>query len=106
MRMQGIKHLSQVRTDLLETTGGFSVLLYPHDEVRYGLPLLPKQYQAVTQIDAEHLYACTYFGHVDRPSAPDEFWGRCYNKCRSQSRAINNRIVRQFNFINFSLYRY
>lgn len=94
MRMQGVEHLGQVRVGLLETTGDFSLLLYPHDQVRYGLPLFPKQYKLVDQINANEYYACMYCGYVDKPLKVDQPCGRCQNKCIGWAKAINNKIVR------------
>lgn len=94
MRLQGIEHLGQVRVGLLETNGDFSILLYPHDEVRYGLPLFPKQYQSVTQIDSGDYYACMYCGHVDKPLALKELCSRCHNKCIGWAKAMNNVVIR------------
>ena len=39
MRRQGVEHLGQVRIGLLEVDGNFSLVLYPLDDTRYGLPL-------------------------------------------------------------------
>ncbi|WP_199489007.1 hypothetical protein [Moraxella osloensis] len=89
MRMQGVEHLGQVRVGLLETTGDFSLLLYPHDQVRYGLPLFPKQYKLVDQINANEYYACMYCGYVDKPLKVDQPCGRCQNKCIGWAKAIN-----------------
>lgn len=94
MRMQGVEHLGQICTGLLETTGGLSVLLYPHEEVRYGLPLFPKQYYAVTEVDPRCHYACMYCGHVSHPSTPDELCNRCRSKCRGWAKALNSRMSR------------
>jgi len=94
MRMQGIEHLGQVRIGLLETTGSFSILLYPHDELRYGLPLFPKQYEAVTKIEPSCHYACMFCGYVTHPLTPDELCNRCQSKCRGWAKALNNRVIR------------
>lgn len=94
MRQQGVEHLGQVRTGLLETDGKFSLLLYPSDEVSYGLPLFPKQYQAVTQIEADKYYACMYCGYVDIISNPDQVCPRCEDDCRNWAKALNSKIVR------------
>lgn len=94
MRQQGIEHLGQVRVGLLETTGAFSILLFPHNEVRYGLPLFPKQYQAVTQIGLRNHYACMYCGHVDHISTPNELCSRCKNRCIGWAKAMNNEVIR------------
>lgn len=94
MRRQGIEHLGQVRVGLLETDGEFSILLFAHDEVRYGLPLFPKQYQAVDHIEAGQRYACMYCGYVEKLSVPDNLCRRCQSKCIGWAKAMNNEVVR------------
>ena len=94
MRRQGIEHLGQVRVGLLETDGEFSILLFAHDEVRYGLPLFPKQYQAVDHIEAGQRYACMYCGYVEKLSVPDNLCRRCQSKCIGWAKAMNKEVVR------------
>ena len=65
MREQGVEHLGQVRTGLLETDGNLSILLYPPEKTGFGLPLFPREYQAVKQIESGVHYACMYCGYVD-----------------------------------------
>lgn len=93
MRRQGVEHLGQVRVGLLETDGNFSLLLYPLDDTRYGMPLFPKQYSAVTQVQADHYYACMYCGNVSHLAQPNELCSRCHNKQRRWTKAINNEVV-------------
>ncbi|WP_425917140.1 DUF421 domain-containing protein [Acinetobacter sp. TSRC1-2] len=92
MRQQGIEHLGQVRAGLLETDGKFSILLFKSDEIRYGLPLFPKKYKEVKQVESETYYACMYCGYVDYISKPDQQCSRC-NCCR-WAKALNNQILR------------
>ncbi|MGP4713474.1 MULTISPECIES: DUF421 domain-containing protein [unclassified Psychrobacter] len=94
MRQQGIEHLGQVRTGLLETDGTFSVLLYAPDNTGFGLPLFPKQYQATTEVEDNTYYACMHCGHVDYISQNDELCSRCENNCRDWAKALNTKIVR------------
>lgn len=94
MRQQGVEHLGQVRTGLLEADGNFSILLYPPDKTSYGMPLFPKKYQAVEHIDPEHYYACMHCGYVGYISKPDQLCVRCENDCRNWAKAINNEVVR------------
>ena len=49
MRQQGVEHLGQVRTGLLETDGNFSLLLYATDETGYGLPLSPNNIKGLSR---------------------------------------------------------
>ncbi|MDK1682747.1 DUF421 domain-containing protein [Acinetobacter terrestris] len=91
MRQQGIEHLGQVRAGLLETDGKFSILLFKPDEIRYGLPLFPKQYQQTTQVEPDTCYACMYCGHVDYISKPDQQCSRC--KCSRWAKALNSQML-------------
>ncbi|WP_201558106.1 DUF421 domain-containing protein [Psychrobacter sp. 72-O-c] len=91
MRQQGIEHLGQVRVGLLETDGEFSILLFPHDEIRYGLPLFPHQYQAVKQIDSGTCYACMHCGYVDYIPNPNQHCVRC--ECKDWAKAMNNEVI-------------
>ncbi|MGL3044268.1 DUF421 domain-containing protein [Acinetobacter pecorum] len=77
MRQQGVEHLGQVRTGLLETDGKFSVLLFSDDEVKPGLPLFPKSCSIVKQAKANELYACIYCGQVQTLSSADQQCPRC-----------------------------
>lgn len=93
LRQKGVEHLGQVKTGLLETDGNFSMLLYPDEEVRYGLPLFPKQYQPVTQVDTEHCYACMHCGQIESITQADQLCPRCLNKCRQWARALNTKFI-------------
>ena len=77
MRQQGVEHLGQVRTGLLETDGKFSILFFKSDEVRPGLPLFPKTCSIVQQVKAGQLYACIYCGQVQTLSHADQQCPRC-----------------------------
>jgi len=94
MRQQGVEHLGQVRTGLLETDGNFSVLLYAPEKTRYGMPLFPKEYQAVEEIEAGIYYACMHCGYVDHLCDPDQLCERCENNCKEWAKALNSQIVR------------
>lgn len=94
MRQQGVEHLGQVRTGLLETDGNFSVLLYPPDKTGYGMPLFPKQYQPVEQIETGVCYACMYCGFVDHIASADQLCQRCEDDCRKWAKALDSEIVR------------
>lgn len=93
MRQQGVEHLGQVRTGLLETDGNFSILLFAPEEVRYGLPLFPKQYQAAEQIEPDHCYACMYCGHIEQLATTDNVCDRCGDLCIGWAKALNNKVI-------------
>ena len=66
MRQQNIEHLGQVQTAILETNGTVSFFYYPDEEVKPGLPVLPKVYhQKSNQLDRPGQYACTRCGQVE-----------------------------------------
>ncbi|CAM3481626.1 DUF421 domain-containing protein [Psychrobacter glaciei] len=94
MRQQGVEHLGQVRTGLLETDGNFSILLYAPDHTIYGMPLFPKQYQPVEEIESGTHYACMHCGYVNHLSDPNQLCERCENDCRDWAKALNSKIVR------------
>ncbi|MGP5121022.1 DUF421 domain-containing protein [Psychrobacter alimentarius] len=94
MRQQGVEHLGQVRTGLLETDGNFSILLYQPEKTRYGMPLFPKEYQAVEQIEAGTSYACMHCGHVDHITDQNQLCERCENSSKNWAKALNCEIVR------------
>lgn len=87
MRQQGVEHLGQVRTGLLETDGKFSVLYFTDDQVKYGLPLFPKTCSIVEQVKADRLYACIYCGQVQNLSTAAQQCPRC--KSAQWAEAIN-----------------
>lgn len=66
MRSHNIEHVGQVRIALLETNGQVSFFFYENDEVRPGLPVLPKLYSKRSKvIDEKGIYACTYCGKTE-----------------------------------------
>ncbi len=94
MRQQGVEHLGQVRTGLLETDGTFSVLLNAPEDTEYGLPLFPKQYQATEQVKPDIYYACMHCGYVDYISKKDQLCPRCEDSCHDWATALVSEIVR------------
>ena len=94
MRQQGVEHLGQIRTGLLETDGNFSILLYPPEDIAYGLPLFPKEYQPVEHIEWAVYYACMHCGYVDCLSDPNQLCMRCEHKGRNWAKALNSKMVR------------
>lgn len=89
LRQKGVEHLGQVRTGLLETDGNVSILLFKDDDIRYGLPLFPKQYQAVEHIESGKYYACMYCGHVETIGTPEQLCSRCHSPSKKWAQAMN-----------------
>lgn len=66
MRQQNIEHLGQVRTAILETNGNVSFFYFEENEVKPGLPVMPKLYQKKScSLSGSGRYACTYCGNVE-----------------------------------------
>lgn len=60
LRQQGVEHVGQVRTAILETNGALSCFFYRDDEVKPGLPILPALYGKRSHaVPTAGLYACT-----------------------------------------------
>lgn len=91
MRNQSIEHIGQVKTALLETNGQVSFYYFEDEEVKAGLPILPKPYSKKTDkiIIAGH-YACTYCGRVQYIKTPMHC-DRCQHK--EWVKAINSRRI-------------
>jgi len=66
LRLKGISHLGQVKLGIIETCGDISIFYYPDEEVRYGLPILPAQFEAkIKAIAAPGIYSCAFCGHTE-----------------------------------------
>lgn len=78
MRQESIEHVGQVKTAILETTGNISFYFYDDDEVKYGLPILPKVYGRKTkEIEKKGIYACTYCGKAEEIDLGQKKCSRC-----------------------------
>lgn len=87
MRQQNIEHLGQVKVGLLESDGKFSLLLYPPEQVRYGLPLFPKAYQTVNVIEEQVYYSCTHCGQTQYLAQAKDICSRC--GCKDWAKSLN-----------------
>ena len=81
MRQQSTEHLGQIKEALLESDGKLSILFYPDEEVKYGLPLFPSACHVVEDIDPSCHYACTYCGHVLMIQTAHQQCPRCERCC-------------------------
>lgn len=93
MRKQGVRHLGQVHIGLLETDGEFSILLFPHEQTRYGLPIFPKEFQAAKELEEEQPYACMHCGYVEHILSLNDACSRCHNRSIGWTKALNTPIV-------------
>ncbi|GAB2539354.1 DUF421 domain-containing protein [Spirosoma aerophilum] len=66
LRVAGIEHLGQVRTAILEPNGQLSVFQFEEEDIRPGLPILPRELKEGTDmISAAGHYACCGCGKVE-----------------------------------------
>lgn len=78
MRQQNIEHVGQVQTAILETNGMVSFFYYPDEDVKPGLPVLPKVYHKKSELlDQAGQYACATCGHVEQLLAGQHRCQRC-----------------------------
>jgi uncharacterized membrane protein YcaP (DUF421 family) len=90
MRAASIEHLGQVRIAVLETNGQVSFYYYSDEDVKPGLPVLPKPYNLRSEaISKRGEYACTYCGRVMKLTKPTtcercghKEWVPAINTCR------------------------
>jgi uncharacterized membrane protein YcaP (DUF421 family) len=81
MRQQSIEHVGQVRTAILESNGSVSFYYYSDEDVKYGLPIVPKVYWNKTfNIVNKGIYACTYCAHTNELNVGEHQCERCLNK--------------------------
>lgn len=92
MRQQGIRHLGQAEVGLLETDGEFSVLLFADDDVGFGLPIFPEEFEKVTTIHPDQPYACRHCGHVENIASIHALCSRC-QVAAGWAKARNDKIV-------------
>src|SRR5690606_13633008 len=65
LRNESVEHLGQVRTAILVTDGCLSLLRYPKDQIRFGLPLFPDDYKQVDpNKKGDGPFACMFCGRV------------------------------------------
>lgn len=92
LREKGVEHLGQVRAAILETGGNLSVFFYANDEIKYGLPILPRAYDKHSDtITEKGLYACVVCGTLDRLEAGRHRCKRCQH--HEWVKAINTKRV-------------
>ncbi|SKB63834.1 DUF421 domain-containing protein [Daejeonella lutea] len=67
LRQQGVSHLGQVDTAILETSGNLSIYFYEDAKVKEGLPILPALFEdALLEIPKAGTYACRLCGNVEK----------------------------------------
>lgn len=65
LRLRNIDHLGQVRLAILETTGSVSVFFYDDEQVKFGLPILPHDFNNLFEnIPLSDTYSCVFCGNT------------------------------------------
>lgn len=71
LRVKSIEHLGQVRHAFIEPSGEISVYYYADEDVKPGLPLIPKLYNKKTKtIPNQGVYSCSICGHTQTLTGP------------------------------------
>lgn len=80
LRMKSIEHLGQVKYAYLETSGEVSVFFFDTDQIKYGLPILPQQFQQKSElIVLAGIHACTSCGQTEELSPGVAICAVCNN---------------------------
>jgi len=79
MRQKKIEHLGQVKMALLETDGCLSVIPYSKENIKWGLPLFPDEYQIADHHNVDHFYSCMLCGQTQHLNHLNEECPRCQN---------------------------
>lgn len=79
LRLRNVSHLGQVQEAIIESSGEVSVFFYPDDEVKFGMPILPRLCNdKLVAIPQQDHYACAYCGHTKQLSpAPQHTCPSC-----------------------------
>lgn len=92
LRMQGVSQLGQIEEAIIESSGSISVFFYADDDVKFGLPIMPRSLEISNKkITEQHHYACTFCGYTENlppadthtcPVCKKERWVKASNKKR------------------------
>ena len=67
LRVNGITQMGQVKHAFIEASGEISLVYYHDEEVKFGLPIIPKLYDRQQQeISEEGFYACVYCANTEK----------------------------------------
>lgn len=93
LRLHNVSHLGQVKEAIIETNGEISIFYFAEEEVKYGLPIIPRECKdKLVTIPAEDYYACTACGYTDKLTATNEHI--CpYCEKKEWVKAINTRRI-------------
>jgi uncharacterized membrane protein YcaP (DUF421 family) len=73
LRMQSVSQLGQIEIAIQETSGEMSLIFYPDEEVKYGLPIMPDSLDAWQEkISDTNYYACIFCGYTEKLKPTDK----------------------------------
>lgn len=73
LRLHSVSHLGQVEEAIIETNGEISVYYFPDEEVKPGLPIIPRLCEEkLVAIAKEDLYSCGFCGHTEKLQPANE----------------------------------
>lgn len=92
LRLQGVSHLGQIEEAIVEVSGNISIFYFPEEEVKYGLPIMPRSLEkSIQKIDVSAYYSCTFCGYTEElkpasnvicPVCKKNSWVKSTNKKR------------------------
>jgi uncharacterized membrane protein YcaP (DUF421 family) len=92
LRMQSVSQLGQIEIAIQETSGEMSIIFYPDEEVKFGLPIMPDSLDAWQQkISDTNYYSCIFCGYTEKlkpanecvcPECKKNRWVKASNKKR------------------------
>jgi uncharacterized membrane protein YcaP (DUF421 family) len=92
LRMQSVSQLGQIEIAIQETSGEMSIIFYPDEEVKFGLPIMPDSLDTWQQkITDTNYYSCIFCGYTEKfkpinecicPECKKNRWVKASNKKR------------------------
>lgn len=81
LRMRSVDHLGQVRNAYIETNGAVSIYFYSDEDVKYGLPIRPQQFERRSKnIAKAGIYACTFCANIQELEPTEATCSVCRRK--------------------------
>ena len=68
LREKNVSHIGQVDLAILETSGEISVFYFKDEDVQFGLPILPHEFNSKEKtLAARIMYACRFCANIQQP---------------------------------------
>jgi uncharacterized membrane protein YcaP (DUF421 family) len=67
LRMQSVSQLGQIEEAIVESSGNISIFYYADEQVKYGLPIMPRALQNSTEVIHDPgYYSCMFCGYTEK----------------------------------------